>query len=234
MTAGPTGGLLPLLARAAIRVGQRAARSLPEGDLPSSGERIVGPRSPTRAIVLMGRARLLGNHGLPRLCGSGGAVSFPKQGALDNLRCAREFPDWWLQLPAAKAAAPSLNDMEPSFVRAVWPITSWEPCEAEGQHVSDIMAGHASARFGFGLDNSFATLFGHLWPAPQSGSVIRRLGDANGALVSSTIGPRSNLSILIYCIPADIQPSHCGLLCIDEVRKERGHGIPSGTSNSVK
>ena len=82
------------------------------------------------------------------------------------------------------------------------------------------------ARFGFGLDNSFATSFGHLGPTPQSGSVIRKLGDANGAFISSAIGPRSNLSILVYCIPADIQPSHCGLLCIDEVRKERGHGNP--------
>ena len=104
--------------------------------------------------------------------------------------------------------------------------------EAEGQHVPNIMSGHASARFGFGLDNSFATSFGHLGPTPQSGSVIRRLGDANGAFVSSAIRPRSNLSILIYCIPADIQPSHCGLLCIDEVRKERGHGNPRRSSNS--
>jgi hypothetical protein len=94
------------------------------------------------------------------------------------------------------------------------------------------MSGHASARFGFGLDNSLATSFGHLGPTPQSRSVTRKLGDAYDAFVAAAKRSRSNLSILIYCIPADIQPSHSGLLYIDEVRKERGHGKSQAASNS--
>jgi hypothetical protein len=86
-------------------------------------------------------------------------------------------------------------------------------------------SGYASARFGFGLDNSLAT-FRHLGPTPQSRSVIRKLGDAYDAFVAAAIRSRSNLPILIYCIPADKQPPHRGLLYIDEVRKERGHSNP--------
>jgi hypothetical protein len=41
--------------------------------------------------------------------------------------------------------------------------------EADGQHVPNIMSGHASARFGRGLGNSFATSFGH----PRVGSTKR-------------------------------------------------------------
>ena len=56
---------------------------------------------------------------------------------------------------------------------------------------------------------------------PKSGGAIGRLADANDAFVAAAIRARSNLAILIYCIPANVQPSHCGLLCIDEVRKKR-------------
>ena len=72
-----------------------------------------------------------------------------------------------------------------------------------------------------------------LGPTPKSGGAIRRLADANDAFVAAAIRPRSNLAILIYCIPANVQPSHCGLLCIDEVRKERSHGNPDVSSNSA-
>jgi hypothetical protein len=53
-----------------------------------------------------------------------------------------------------------------------------------------------------GLDNSFARSFGHLGPAPQSRSAIRKLGNANGAFVAAAIRPRNNLAILIYCVCA--------------------------------
>jgi hypothetical protein len=94
--------------------------------------------------------------------------------------------------------------------------------EAE-EHLPNIMPGHASARFGFGLDNSFATSFRHLGPTPQSRGAIRRLGDANRTFVVTAIRPRNNLSILIHCVPADIQSSHCGLLRINEMGKQGTH-----------
>jgi hypothetical protein len=56
--------------------------------------------------------------------------------------------------------------------------------------------------------NPADTPFGHLGPTPQSRRAIRRLGDANGAFVAAAIRPRNNFAILIYCVPADVQPSH--------------------------